>query len=781
MALFPLCCPPSIAGNTTLSPAYEAATETNANILGWGEDVLTYSDLVAVYHTGWDGPASPQGTYTVALGDGILSSMDDDLLMSVKLLPPNGSAPTWPMKAPRPLDASRLTNAASLSEWDYTWLNGAVPDGVSVVVDKRIAYGQQPPAPARQVNLTFGPLISAVEVVTIDAAAIAAGRQRRVNGDPTWADDSRSSYLFLAPSASAGVTVNLTLVGGGGAFLRLYASSSPAFVAAARFYRPWRYTQNSADWSALRTTQYPFYNYYFQTFPSTTLPLGIVDLDATASVVAADYVAKANRADQGAAVVKVISADGSASNEPETLANRLASWLAPHVPPSMRSGSGSSLSAPRKQRGAGCSRPSIDGGIAGRLALGDSAAVMRVLSSVGFNAYVTPATLGANGGANDTFYNLLNAAMNNGANLLASPPVSSLSQQQQMPHLGGFAAHEAQSSARSLRSKPRSAEEDEEVTASAEAASAIWTPGQVQQALTQYACHPNLGGLWLVNSPLDATNCTSALPAAQAVRYGGSHLFAPAAAGNAAAAASLAQQGVPLSPLFVPGAAGWSALVLEYAGMSLIVSNPALTSSYSSWVLIDACADGFPESAASLTFRATLALAYGARGLWWTGVARCAASADPTLLDSLALLAQQLAGPPGWGQQILTSRVSALYASDPSKLPGSVAPGPGQLVAGLGPDVIAAVFTQPTSANAPPLILLVEASCVTSASGCMTGTAPRIATATLDASIVGWGVVEGDQTAGFPSCGKTTVGNDVSLQLLPGGAELLQLVQLKQE
>lgn len=748
----------NITSNSTFEPVYSTARATNAAITAWGDDLLAYSQLAAVYHTGLPAgpPGGPDGTgsYTQAPGDGIVAAMDEPLMVGIRLRPANASARTagaaWPRRDPRPLPAY------------HGFGDAAVPDAVAVVVDKRVEWGSGPPPPARNVTVTFGPLIAAVEVVGVNLPAMDAARLARAaapdGATRPWSEwiaaaGGRTSRLVVADAdAGAGATVTLTLTGGQGALLRLYAVNGSTFDATARGLRPWRYRPTAADLGSLRVAQYSFYNYYYQAFPSTPMPLGIVDLGDLAAVVGGS-----TGDDEVDCAVDVDAVVEPAAPTMGALAQRLAGWLQAVAPPP----AATLPRRPSKSTAPTCRRSrSLDGDIAARLGAGDPAAVMRVLSSVGFNAYVAPGTLGT--GEDDAFYGLLNAALNNGAALLASPPAAA----------GATDAERAQQLQLRGASRGRSA------TAPAQP---VWSSGDAGQAVEVYGCHPNFGGLWLTGAPGDAANATAGLPAASAVRFSGSHLFTPAPVTDVRAVTALAAAPLPLAPLTVPGAAGLPAMLSQYAALltAASTSGGSVIAPFSPWVLVDACAPGAGETAASLTFRATAALAYGAKALWWTGTARCAAAANGSaLLDALALLGQQVAGPPGWGQQLLAASVAALYASDPTAVPGSVAPGPGHLVTGLGPHTLAAVLTQPGGTQ-PPLVLLVDTSCVSAPGGCAPDGVPLTATATLDAaSVAGWGVQETDQTAGFTSCGKTVVGHDVSVTLSPGGAELVLLTML---
>ena len=286
------------------------------------------------------------------------------------------------------------------------------------------------------------------------------------------------------------------------------------------------------------------------------------------------------------------------------------------------------------------------------------------------------------------------------------------------------------------------------------------------------------GGFWLANTPQEASSAPSLALLAAALRFDAPHLLSPASTSDPNAVAAFAAAGLPLAPLTgAAGSPGLTALLQSYAASWGVANAGAPTSPSSRWALVDACAPGSIETAASLTFRATAALSYGATGLLWTGVSRCAADpvASAPLLAALANLAQQLSSPASWGSLLLDGSVVELFATDPTTVPGASAPGIGHTIVELGTDLIATVIKR-GSVDAPPLILLVDASCV-GASGCTT-TATRRATATLAPTVFGWGVVEGDTSKGFPSCGKTVVGAAVDVELTAGGAELLLLIQL---
>jgi hypothetical protein len=192
----------------------------------------------------------------------------------------------------------------------------------------------------------------------------------------------------------------------------------------------------------------------------------------------------------------------------------------------------------------------------------------------------------------------------------------------------------------------------------------------------------------------------------------------------------------------------------------------------SGWVAVDACAPGARESAASLSFRAWAAVAYGARGLLFAGVARCADDPDGGLLDAVAVVGQQISGWKGdsVGQFIVGgASLVALFASDPARVPGAEAPGAGKLVLAMGADLIVAVVHSGSNTSAPSAFV-VDASCV-GAGGCAVGWVE--AAVTFDA--IGWGAYEADGAKGFTGCSKTVVGGLAQVTLAPGGGELLLL------
>ena len=316
------------------------------------------------------------------------------------------------------------------------------------------------------------------------------------------------------------------------------------------------------------------------------------------------------------------------------------------------------------------------------------------------------------------------------------------------------------------------------------AGAAAWGDASLHSAYDAYFCHPAWAGFALAPTaaPSSAANSSAAAASADAVRWAQPYAYAPALALDFAAVDALRRANVPMAALAVPGAAGLPALLAQLALLrAQLVAQQAAPpppsgimprDDLSGWVAVDACAPGARESAASLAFRAWSAVAYGARGLLFAGVARCAASPDAGLLDAVAVVGQQISGFKGSsiGQWIVGgASLVALFASDPSRVPGSVAPGPGRLVLALGADLIVAVMHAGGNTSAPSA-LVVDASCV-GAGGCATGWVQ--ATATFDA--IGWGAYEADGAKGFTSCSKTVVGGVANIQLAPGGGELLLL------
>jgi hypothetical protein len=317
--------------------------------------------------------------------------------------------------------------------------------------------------------------------------------------------------------------------------------------------------------------------------------------------------------------------------------------------------------------------------------------------------------------------------------------------------------------------------------------------------------------------------------------------------------------GMSLAPVKVAGSAGyrrflselsalWRARNATYYGHDLAAAGTGADASAgknassvdkpspAAWVVVDACSGsgtGADEpqqqqqqqqqqqtmasaaAAADLSFRTSAALAYGAQGLLFSGLHRCDGGSSPSsslssTLDALALATQQAVGSSsrsGWTTLLLDSspagvHVGTIFATDPSKVPGAVAPARGSLIEQLGPDLIAAVLEWnthvaprpcfappcPNNANAkPPQVLLLDSSCATSPHGCWlpapTGSSStngstlptRVGTVQFHPSVLAWGVDEADTSKGFPSCSKSRLGGNASVRLLPGGAEMLLL------
>lgn len=399
---------------------------------------------------------------------------------------------------------------------------------------------------------------------------------------------------------------------------------------------------------------------------------------------------------------------------------------------------------------------------------GTTPTIVRGLAAAGLNLFAS-----SPGRGGDEFRDVLNAAMSEAAYVFAAPPTES----------GWVAVRELTS------------------------INAI------------HACHPNFAG-FVLNSSIGAANATTqsvtAVDMAHALRFDGrsSFLWAPIIAKSFAEATKLAGQGMQLAPVWVSGDAGYTAFLSSLNDIrntrreSRIANTTAVNiSSAAPWVALDVCSNTARtanSSAADLSFRVATALAYGAQGIFFSGLGRARGAELSETLDTLALMMQQITGThaSGWSQLLLNGNsdpeglhVGTIFASASKHVPGSIAAGPGLLIEELGPDLIAVVLdwntyvpphqcfvpcaTQPCptcpdqSHSKPPQVLLIDSTCATSPDGCTQ--ALRTATLSFEPSVVAWGVDEADTTKGFPKCGKSRLGRNATVDLTPGGMEMLLL------
>ena len=357
---------------------------------------------------------------------------------------------------------------------------------------------------------------------------------------------------------------------------------------------------------------------------------------------------------------------------------------------------------------------------------------LRGFATAGFNLFSARSSAGA---GTDGTYDLLQSAMSSGAWLVVAPPVDGVG----------------------------------------------WDDAMLLRAHEAYFCHPSWAGFVLSETaaPATSSNASAAATIADAVRWASPYSYTPQLAADFAAVDALRRSGVPMAALAVPAVAGLRGLLAELALLrGLLLTQQAeppqpgglmARDAVSGWVAVDACATGANESAASLTFRSWVAIAYGARGLLFTGAKRCAEEAG--LLDALALVGQQITGWKGnsVGQFLTTASLVALFASSPALVPGAQAPGPGKRVVALGPDLIVAIVHNGGNTSAPSA-LVIDASCVGDG-GCASSWVR--ATATFEA--IGWGAYVADGDKGFTACAKTVVGGVATITLAPGGGELLLL------
>jgi hypothetical protein len=397
--------------------------------------------------------------------------------------------------------------------------------------------------------------------------------------------------------------------------------------------------------------------------------------------------------------------------------------------------------------------------------------IVRGLAAAGVNLFAASPASGSN-----NFHDILNAAMSEAAYVLAAPP----------PNSSGWKAY-----------------------------------GELASVTSMHSCHPNFAGFVLNNSFGVVDNATTdsatVVEMARAIRFDGrsSFLWAMGPAESFSAATNLARQGMQLAPVWVSGDVSYTAFLLALndirkARHESRIGNmtQANISSAAAWVVLDVCSSTVQlanSSAADLSFRVATALAYGAQGIFFSGLGRARGPELSSTLDALALITQQMTGThiSGWSTLLLNGNsdpegihVGTIFASAPQHVPGSIAAGSGHLIEELGPDLIAVVLewntqvpphqcfvpcaTQPCptcpdqSHSKPPQVLIIDSACATSPRGC-TQTSLRTAALTFEPSVVAWGVDEADTTKGFPKCAKSRLGRKATVELTPGGMEMLLL------
>ena len=255
-------------GNRPQAAGYQAAKEANGNLLVWGRELQAFRTVAAVYHSGWETSSG----FAVQPGDGVVAAMDDNLMIGLKIpadligdIEDGGITPTAPGFVERP------RRAAPREHWEALGFASAghreivkppLPDAIGIVVDKRLSW--QPTTPAtRRITISFGPLIRAVELVTVDHNHL--DRRRRAGLDFE-ADQVRHTRLVVRPLGQTSFVVqNISLHGGGAILLRMYAveATRDNFIATVKSKRPWRgVARNSLEdppsMRSLQTAQFGF-------------------------------------------------------------------------------------------------------------------------------------------------------------------------------------------------------------------------------------------------------------------------------------------------------------------------------------------------------------------------------------------------------------------------------------------------------------------------------------------------------------------------------------------
>jgi len=282
----------------------------------------------------------------------------------------------------------------------------------------------------------------------------------------------------------------------------------------------------------------------------------------------------------------------------------------------------------------------------------------------------------------------------------------------------------------------------------------------------------------------------AAAAATAAMRRSGSWLLPMATAADAASALALGRRlGLPVAMPVAPAAdaagsaAAWARrVVVGYEPMRAMLASAR----WERWIsdapmpfvaAVDACAS---ESDSALRWAAFSALAYGARGVFWTNLARCA----PLGSDKFGLIASINTRLAGWGNTFVTDNIVAsdfgnggynvtrMWSSG-FDAPHAVAPGaagPDDLVQAADADVLV-VRLGSMGRPATPLIYVVDMR-VSHTPGAAAARTLRVA---LRSDVTATQPVEGDCAASRCQCGLSILGSTVVLRL-PGGAG--QLVAL---
>jgi hypothetical protein len=192
----------------------------------------------------------------------------------------------------------------------------------------------------------------------------------------------------------------------------------------------------------------------------------------------------------------------------------------------------------------------------------------------------------------------------------------------------------------------------------------------------------------------------------------------------------------------------------------------------------DACA---AESDSLLRWSAFSALAYGARGVFWRGAAKCAplGSARFSLLASINKRLAQ------WGNTFVESRgpqdypnggynISRLYSTG-YELPSTVAPGsggPSDIVQAADDNVLVALLGYKGRPGTPLLYIVDKRVDPTPGAAGV-----RTVRVSLRSDVTATQPVEGDCVAAHCQCGLSNLGNAVTIQL-PGGSGQLVALEL---
>ena len=308
-----------------------------------------------------------------------------------------------------------------------------------------------------------------------------------------------------------------------------------------------------------------------------------------------------------------------------------------------------------------------------------------------------------------------------------------------------------------------------------------------------YRCHGRWGGLVLGKNVCTSAMKASALAVSYALRAEGrgNWVLPIATACDADAAISMGKGGVPLAMPSVTIATGSTAVQVAQAAASQYEQMRQMLSRY--WepvhsgdrvlwsnagafmpftVSIDACSS--VDSDSLLRFQAFAALAYGARGIYWDGVRRCAGvgTAKFTLVRSINRRIVQ------WGNTFVSDagdhgyNITRMWSSGWDMAGAFEQAGtPGSLVQSMDDDVLVAELGAMGRA-ATRLVYIVNKRLSLDAGG-----APvrELSVVLKSGYVTATQPLEGDCAATACQCGMSNLGNIVTLKL-PGGAG--QLVAL---